>query len=68
MGQDFRCERCTHASMIEQPLWRDPPDEPAWYYDLDHAVREALRLNGRVPILAADSLRRKYAAAFSLTP
>jgi hypothetical protein len=68
LGQDFRCQRCTHVNMIEQQLWRDPFDEPAWFYDLDHAVREALRLNGRVPILAAASLASQYPGAFSLTP
>jgi len=67
LGQDFRCPRCTHASVIEQQLWRDPFEEPAWYYDLDHAAREALRLNGRVPILAASSLSSKHTGAFSLT-
>lgn len=60
-------KRCTHASMIEQQLRRDPFDEPAWFYDLDHTVREALRLNGRVPVLAASSLARQNPGAFSLT-
>jgi hypothetical protein len=54
--------------MIEQQLWRDPFEEPAWFYDLDHAVREALRLNGHVPVLAASSLARENPGAFSLTP
>ena len=67
LGQDFECPRCTHGNIIEQQLWRDPLEEPAWYYDLDHAVREALRLNGRIPILAADSLRQAYTDAFSFT-
>jgi hypothetical protein len=67
LSQDFQCQRCTHANMIEQQLWRDPLDEPAWFYDLDHAVREALRLNGRVPVLAAGSLARQNSGAFSLT-
>jgi hypothetical protein len=67
LSQDFQCQRCAHVSMIEQQLWRDPFDEPAWFYDLDHAVREALRLNGRVPVLAASSLARQNPGAFSLT-
>ena len=62
LGQEFCCSRCTQISMIEQQLWRDPPEEPTWYYDLDHAVREALRFNGHVPILAADRLSRDYPA------
>jgi hypothetical protein len=68
LGQDFRCQRCTHVNMIEQALWRDPFEEPAWFYDLDHAVREALKLNGRVPILAARILAGKHPGAFSLAP
>lgn len=68
LSQDFQCQRCTHVNMIEQQLWRDPFDEPAWFYDLDHAVREALRLNGRIPILAASSLARQNRDAFSFTP
>jgi hypothetical protein len=68
LGQDFQCQRCTHVNMIEQQLWREPYDEPAWFYDLDHAVREALRLNGRVPVLAASSLARQHPGAFSPTP
>lgn len=68
LGQDFRCDRCTHRNMIEQQLWRDPFEEPAWFYDLDHAVRETLRLNGRVPILAAARLASQYPRAFTLTP
>ena len=67
LGQAFECPRCTHSNIIEQQLWRDPFEEPAWYYDLDHAVREALRLNGRIPILAASKLREKYTDAFSFT-
>jgi hypothetical protein len=67
VGQDFTCPRCTHSNVIEQQLWRDPFEEPAWYYDLDHAVREALRLNGRIPILAASKLSQTYKDAFSLT-
>jgi hypothetical protein len=67
LSQDFQCQRCTHVNMIEQQLWRDPFEEPAWFYDLDHAVREALRLNGRVPLLAASSLARQNPSAFSLT-
>ena len=68
LRQDFRCQRCTHVNMIEQQLWRDPFEEPAWFYDLDHAVREALKLNGRVPILAARILASQHPGAFSLTP
>jgi hypothetical protein len=62
LSQDFQCQRCMHVNMIEQQLWRDLFDEPARFYDLDHAVREALRLNGRVPLLAARSLARQIPA------
>jgi hypothetical protein len=67
VSQDFECVRCTHGNVIEQELWRDPFAEPAWYYDLDHAVREALRMNGRIPILAAHKLSQMNKDAFSYT-
>jgi hypothetical protein len=45
----------------------DPVSEPQWYYDLDHAAREALKLDGHVPILALDRLRARHRGGFSFT-
>lgn len=55
--QRFECKRCTHTNDLIHERWRDPVLEPNWYYDLDHAVREALGKGGRVPILALEELR-----------
>jgi len=67
IGQSFSCARCDHGNLLEQARWRDPVSEPQWYYDLDHAVREALKLDGHVPILALDRLRARYRDGFSFT-
>ena len=67
LGRCFGCHRCDHENFLEQARWRDPVLEPRWYYDLDHAVREALANNGRVPILALEWLRTKQRASFSFT-
>ena len=67
IGQSFRCGRCDQDNFLEQARWRDPLSEPQWYYDLDHAVREALKLDGHVPILALDRLRVRYRNGFAFT-
>jgi hypothetical protein len=67
IGQSFRCDRCDQDNFLEQARWRDPISEPQWYYDLDHAVREALKLDGHVPILALDRLRARHRDGFSFT-
>ena len=67
IGQSFRCDRCDQDNFLEQARWNKPVSEPQWYYDLDHAVREALKLDGHVPILALDRLRARYRDGFSFT-
>jgi hypothetical protein len=67
VGQSFTCARCDHGNFLEQARWREPVSEPQWYYDLDHAVREALRLDGHVPVLALDRLRARNRDGFSFT-
>jgi hypothetical protein len=67
IGQRFTCGRCDHGSLLEQDRWHLPVLEPAWYYDLDHAIREALRLDGHVPVLALDRLRAENPQGFSYT-
>ncbi len=63
--ETFQCRRCLHLNHIELERWREPADEPAWFYDLDHLVREALLQNGRVPLLASEKLRRAAPSSFS---
>jgi hypothetical protein len=67
VGQSFRCDRCDQDNFLEQARWREPVSEPRWYYDLDHAVREALKLDGHVPILALDHLRAGHPGGFAFT-
>lgn len=64
-GQRFECRRCTHQNVIVKSRWQDPILEPKWYYDLDHAVREGLCKNGRVPILALEKLRSESRHSFT---
>ena len=67
VGQSFKCVRCDRDNLLEQARWRSPVSEPQWYYDLDHAVREALKLDGHVPILALNRLRSRHRDGFSFT-
>ncbi|MCL5052790.1 MAG: hypothetical protein M1447_03105 [Gammaproteobacteria bacterium] len=64
-GSRFDCKRCDHENVIVAARWNNPILEPDWYYDLDHAVREGLDKNGRVPILAMDKLRSQIASSFT---
>jgi hypothetical protein len=43
--------------------WDKNEREQVWYYSLDQVIRELLRQNGEVPLLAVDHLRRKHRAA-----
>lgn len=65
LGQKFQCSRCRHTNDLEQARWNEPVIEPSWFYDLDHAIREALRLNGRIPLLALDRLRQRTRRSFT---
>lgn len=67
LGQTFKCFRCSHTNLIEQRRWNKPHLEPSWFYDLDHAIREGLRQNGRIPLLALDRMRRETKRAFTYT-
>jgi hypothetical protein len=67
VGQQFKCFRCSHSNLIEQPRWNKPFFEPSWFYDLDHAIREGLRQNGRIPLLALERMRRQARRAFTYT-
>lgn len=56
VGQRFVCRRCVYSNVLVLERWRHPVIEPAWFYDLDHGVREALRQNGDVVLLALAAL------------
>lgn len=44
---------------MAQAQWRDPVDEPSWYYDLHPVARELLADHGDVPLLLSRHLRSK---------
>jgi hypothetical protein len=67
VGPGFACSRCRNVSRtIKQALWRDPLEEPKWYYDLDEVVYQMLENNGDVPLLALSTLTHGKASALFL--
>jgi hypothetical protein len=59
LAQVNQCPRCGAANELAQAQWRDPVDEPSWYYDLHPVVRELLADHGEVPLLLSRHLRSK---------
>ncbi|MDQ1045504.1 hypothetical protein [Streptomyces sp. V4I2] len=59
VGSTFDCEACGHTSGVTRGRWYAKDAEPHWYYAIDQVVRNLLRSNGDVPLLAADQLRQK---------
>ncbi|WP_406073139.1 hypothetical protein [Streptomyces virginiae] len=49
----FDCEACGYTSAVERGRWYGRDPEPCWYYALDQVVRDLLKQNGDVPLLAA---------------
>ena len=52
------------ANTLARVQWRDPVEEPSWYYDLHPVARELLGDHGEVPLLLSRHLRsssRRYA-------
>lgn len=63
LAQVNRCPRCGTANELARTLWRDPVEEPKWYYDLHPVARELLADHGEVPLLLSRHLRstaRRY--------
>jgi len=69
-GGTFRCKTCTADSVITAERWRDPPDEPLWYYALDPLVADFIEQHSDIPIRAARSIidrsRRPGDASFEV--
>jgi hypothetical protein len=66
LAQINTCPRCGARNELSQTRWRQPADEPTWFYDLHPAARELLAQNGEVPLLLPHHLRgksRRYADA-----
>ena len=63
LAQVNQCPRCGAANELAQTQWRDPVEEPTWYYDLHPVARELLADHGEVPLLLSRHLRstsRRY--------
>lgn len=57
LAQVNQCPRCGAANELAQRQWRDPVEEPSWYYDLHPVARELLADHGEVPLLVSRHLR-----------
>ena len=63
LAQVNQCPRCGTANELARAQWRDPVEEPSWYYDLHPVARELLADHGEVPLLLSRHLRsgsRRY--------
>lgn len=63
LAQVNQCPRCGTANELAMTQWRDPVEEPKWYYDLHPVARELLADHGEVPLLLSRHLRsaaRRY--------
>jgi hypothetical protein len=57
LTQVNQCPRCGAANELARVQWRDPVEEPSWYYDLHPVARELLADHGEVPLLLSRHLR-----------
>ena len=57
LQQANACPRCGHVDELTQQRWKEPVEEPAWFYDLHPVARELYEKNGDVPLLIAEYLR-----------
>lgn len=53
------CRRCGVRIPLIRETWRQPEDEPRWYYSLNPRVRQLLKENGDVPLLAEAYMTQK---------
>jgi len=63
LAQVNLCPRCGTANELARMQWRDPVEEPSWYYDLHPVARDLLADHGEVPLLLSRHLRstaRRY--------
>jgi hypothetical protein len=71
LGETYQCGRCRRANTLRQPRWRNPPDEPLWFYDLHPLMRNVLdpnESNGHVPLLLSNYLERQSNRIFDDAP
>jgi hypothetical protein len=67
LAQVNRCPRCGTANELAQQRWRDPRDEPSWFYDLHPVARDLLKEHGEAPLQLSRHLR-SIAARYSDAP
>ncbi|MBY8863973.1 hypothetical protein K7711_46440 [Nocardia sp. CA2R105] len=58
IASTVRCQRCLRESTLTRARWREPFDEPRWFYDLHPTARTLVGANGHVPLLLSHHLRR----------
>jgi hypothetical protein len=64
----FKCSRCNSEQIFKQENWKNPPEEPRWYYKLDEVVYQGIKNNMHVPILTVRQLRKLFKNGFHYTP
>lgn len=57
LQQTNACPRCATPNALDQARWRDPFEEPTWYYDLHPTIRTLVVQNGDVPLVLSHHLR-----------
>lgn len=57
LAQSNRCPRCGAASQLGRASWRDPEDEPTWFYDAHPSLRTLVTQFGDAPLLLSHTLR-----------
>jgi hypothetical protein len=58
IGQTFRCIRCRRENVLLARAWKDPVEEPDWYYDLAETAYQAMAGNVEGPIRALTALKK----------
>lgn len=68
LANTIRCQRCLNDNKLNQQLWRDPFEEPTWFYDLHPPARALLQGNGEVPLHLSQHLRGTAKRSFADAP
>ncbi|TDO34732.1 hypothetical protein EV643_12692 [Kribbella sp. VKM Ac-2527] len=56
LGQRNNCARCGALTDLTLGAWRQPVDEPTWFYDLHQVARGFVKDNGHAPLWLAHHL------------
>jgi hypothetical protein len=63
VGTHFTCKRCGSENVLSQERWREPVDDPRWYYSLHPTMVQFLEGNGDVPLLAVRQFSKSLRAS-----